>query len=262
MNKLNFFDKETQSLRFTIWINLILAVISIAGLFWDSRTVGGINPWIKPFKFEISIIIFLATMAWILRYLEPSMRRKIAWQTAACMLIEISIICLQAARGISSHFNRSENLDFILFAFMGLAIGYNTYVLIKLFLLFVRGSFSLPKVYLRSIQYGIASILIATIPGGMMIARNSHTVGDSDGGQGLPFLNWSLIHGDLRIAHFMGMHGFQIFIILGAILTFSSFKVDEHKGIFLLNLSFVTFLMVTTGALVQALLGHPMLTHF
>jgi hypothetical protein len=73
--------------------------------------------------------------------------------------------------------------------------------------------------------------LIGTGSGGLMAVPNSrqladahatgrlpiagaHTVGAPDGGRGLPITGWSADHGDLRIAHFLGMHGLQLLPLL------------------------------------------------
>lgn len=84
-NKLGKFfhelDHRSRVLAITGWIHLaLLAGMSVISLF-DSRLVMGINVWIKPIKFAVSIAVYVWTVAWFMEYLRlPSWaNRIISW---------------------------------------------------------------------------------------------------------------------------------------------------------------------------------------
>ena len=95
-NALRELYRSNPVLTITGWLNWILAAVLIVAVQFDSRTILGINPWIKPIKFSISIAIYGWTLAWYLRYLGGRRRavRIISWGVAICVLSEIAGITL------------------------------------------------------------------------------------------------------------------------------------------------------------------------
>ncbi len=199
------------------WMHWILAGVLMVAIAFDSRTILGINPWIKPIKFSVSIAIYVWTLAWYLRYLSGRRRavRIISRVVAITMVAEIIGITLQSARGVPSHFNVATPLDAAIFSAMGAVIGVNTVMVIWVCVLFFADHPDLPLAYLWGIRFGLLLFLLAAAEGVLMVIHGSHTVGAADGGAGLPFVNWSRAHGDLRVAHFAGMHALQVLPLAG-----------------------------------------------
>ena len=200
------------------WLCIIGAIICIIMTQADKdNIVLGINAYIKPFKFFSSVWIFCWTMGWYLHYLNaPGKARVYSWMVVIVMIYELFVITWQAANGRLSHFNITTPLYGILFTLMGVAISVLAAWTLYIGILFFRKKgFNLPEAYVWGIRLGIVLFVIFSFEGGFMAQRLSHTVGSPDGGPGLPVLNWSTAFGDLRVAHFFGIHSLQILPLTG-----------------------------------------------
>jgi hypothetical protein len=199
---------------------LALAGALVAGLV-DDRLILGINPWIKPAKFFASIGIYLVTVAWMVTQVRTGSltRAVLRWTFIVTMIGEGVLIAMQSARGVTSHFNHTTPFDAMVFRTMGGLIALNTVAAFGLLLRFVRSPRPMPRAVLSGIRWGLVLFLLASAVGGLMVSAGSHAIGVPDGGPGLPFVNWSTEGGDLRIAHFVGLHALQGLPILGWMLS-------------------------------------------
>ena len=231
---------------------VVVALISIG----DTRTVAGINPWIKPMKFLTSVTIFMWTIAWFMPEARDGRSKSlVSWTIALMMTGEIVLILIQAARGTTSHFNIRTGLDAAIFSAMGVMIMLNT-AATALFLWILRRDTPPQRGgYIWGIRLGLIVFLLASAEGGVIITNNAHTVGAPDGGAGLPFVNWSTTHGDLRIAHFVGMHALQGLPLLGFFLDRN--RIPARNLLFAVS---ILWLAVMGGLLVMALQGRPLLS--
>jgi hypothetical protein len=215
---------------------LVVFAASVAGIFLDPRTITGAPAWLKPAKFAISTSIYGFTLAWLYQYITvwPRYLRTAAWAITLVMVFEVAIIDVQAARGVASHFNASTPLDRALFAVMGVAILALWVFSVGIAAALFRQKFADP-VWGWTLRLGMLISVLGSASGGLMIPPHAdqiaemrahkvpaqiggHTVGAPDGGPGLPGVGWSKEHGDLRIPHFLGMHGIQVLAFLGWIV--------------------------------------------
>ena len=205
-------------LSYTGWLNVGLAALALALLPFDHRLVTGALVWLKPLKFALSIIAFAWTLGWLLADLPAAAQRSVhclSLGVALSMAVEQAVIFVQAARGTSSHYNGSSALNGVLFGLMGIFILVNTVMTIWAVYLAWRYRPHGPVGYVWGLRLGLLLFLVGSVLGGMMIHNMQHTVGAPDGGPGLPGLGWSTRAGDLRAAHFLGMHALQIIPLLG-----------------------------------------------
>lgn len=198
-----------------------LFFLLFVGSQFDSRQISGINRWIKPMKFAVSLSIYVFTWAVYSQYLPDKKQFHIfTWVTIGIMWFEMLAIVSQAARGELSHFNISTRYNGIIFQLMGIGISIQTlwamYIGVQFFKI---EAVDLSTAYLWAIRIAVIAAGIFAFEGAVMAAKLQHTVGASDGGSGLPFLNWSRVAGDLRVAHFFGIHALQIIPLFAFYIT-------------------------------------------
>ena len=176
-----------------------LAILAIVSVF-DSTEILGINRWIKPMKFFVSITIFFWTTAVYLYYLKGYEKsvRFISWAMILIFTVEMIIIAGQAARGTISHFNDKTFVDEILFTIMGISIAFNTLVAFCLLYLYFCAEIDLPTAIVWGMRLGLILFLAASFEGGYMSAQIGHSVGAADGGAG--FASGQLVNQKRRFA--------------------------------------------------------------
>ena len=235
---------------------IISAVIAII-LPLETRQVLGINLWIKPLKFALSLSVFLYTSIYLLQPLNYSGPKLsiLNWILLITMLIEIFCIVFQASRGQLSHFNITDPVGRVMFPIMGAAITVAYLVYALLLFDYFRLETNLSPAMLWAIRIGIAIFLFGAISGFSMGGALKHTVGMADGGPGLPFTNWSTVAGDLRVSHFISIHAIQVLPLTALAVTRLNFRPSVSLSIVVVTGGLYALFCVLT--LIQAMQGRP-----
>jgi hypothetical protein len=242
---------------------LMLASIAptLLAIAFDERTFNGINVWIKPFKFEVSSALHLATLALFWPYMDARFRRgrgmrAAVWVVAAVFVFEVGYIAYRASLAEASHFNNSTPQAISLYAAMGIAIGLVMAITLWVGIQILRSREGDISPTLR-LAIGVGLILgsvLASVSGGYMSSTHGHWVGGiaNDAG-GLSLFGWSRTGGDLRVAHFFGLHIIQVLPIVGWIVQRSPAGRACILGVALV------WTVATALILLQAIQGKPFL---
>jgi hypothetical protein len=231
-------------------ICLVAAIVFLVLARTTSTQVYNVNAWYKPFKFAFSTFTLVWAMAWYCHYL-PSLNINIFnWSVIVLLGFEIVYIALMAGQGKTSHYNVSSPFYSAMFSMMALAATLVTLYIAYIGLLFFTNSFpDLPRYYVWAIRLGIVIFVIFSFEGFLMGGRMSHSVGLVNDNSNLFILAWSKTVGDLRVAHFIGMHALQVLPML-------SFYLLKNTKLTILTGMLYGLLALFT--LVQALNGKPL----
>ena len=257
----------------TMVVTLLIAVI---GLVADQRMITNAPAWMKPAKFATSILIYAATL-WVLLPAiadRPVLVRFVSWAVALGLGLEMALIALQAARGTTSHFNFATTFDSIVFRVMGGTIMFVWLLTMVVAALFFRRHLAHPALtwgvrlgFIGAI-IGMGVAILMTFPtpeqqqaaaaGLPDVIRGAHSVGVEDGGPGLPIVGWSTTGGDLRAAHFFGLHALQAVPVVALLLMrFSPSWLSRRGQAQLVAIAGMAWIALTLLLMWQALRGQP-----
>ncbi|OZM71695.1 hypothetical protein CFN78_19505 [Amycolatopsis antarctica] len=216
---------------------LVIGVVGLGGLLLDDRELLGLPIWAKTVKFGFSFGLYAATLAWMIGLLTRA--RRWGWWlgsvVAAGLACDIVLMVVQMIiRGRRLHFNHADETDRMIHNLLatGTYAAFVATAIVALLLSFQR----LPDVsQAAAVRAGLLVTLAGLGMGTLMFSPTpeqqaaldtgtrpgvvgSHGVGVPDDGAGLPILGWSTEGGDLRVAHFAGLHALQLLPLLAVAL--------------------------------------------
>lgn len=247
--------REPRLVAFAL-LMLALMLPAAIGLGLDERVLRGVNVWVKPLKFMSSVALLALTTAWFAPLLPAAVRRGRAFSLLVGTLIatggfEVGYITLQAALGEASHYNVGDPVHALLYTLMGLAALVLTATQPWLaWLIWRHGERRVAPSYRLGVLLGLGLTFVLGASVGILLGGAQPA-----SGVGLPVVGWSRSMGDLRVAHFVGIHAGQVLPLAGFALA------RWRPGAAVAGVWGVTALWTAlwAGTLWQALSGRPLL---
>ncbi|MFI6391194.1 hypothetical protein [Nonomuraea sp. NPDC050540] len=173
-----------------------LGLLVVDGGPWDGP-VG----WRKPFTFGLSFGLSVLTLAWVTGLVRLRGRTWLMGAFTAASVAEVSLITLQAWRGVPSHFNLETPLDALIARTLAAGGGVLIVSVVVMTVAAFRRHAEAPPAMLLAVRAGFVTLLLAMASGGVMIARGLAEVMSGD-----PRTAY-LLAGSLKPAHAVLMHG-------------------------------------------------------
>lgn len=209
--------KSKILMRQLIIFCIITLLLSAIGHLCD-HSIDSLSTWLKPAKFAVSIFLYAASFNIFQRYIT-SHKRLIKFAISASVaggFIELASALAQAALAWSAHSNACVEGALLItgrLAIMPLAF------LDLIFFAALMKEKNLPPVMGSAIKWGMLLTAIGFIPGFILLAPEHVQVALSH--------NAFCSSGNLRIAHFIGIHALQIIPLVALYVE----RFDSHLSI-------------------------------
>jgi hypothetical protein len=244
-------QRERRLALFGLTLLALLVPLTLA-LGLDERTLRGANIWLKPMKFALSLGLFALTTAWFVGHLLPASRRlrsvdAMVWVLIGSASFEFGYIVLQAGLGRGSHFNVGDTFHAMMYTLMGMGALMLTATQPALAWLLLRHADQRRALaYRRAVVIGLLlTFVLGAGAGGLLSGMQPPET------TAMPIVGWSIAGGDLRPAHFLGIHAQQALPLVGlAVAGWNSTRAQRTVWTFT-----GAYLLLFVAALVWGLVG-------
>ena len=235
----------------TALVMLFMVPPTLLAAWFDGRMLLGENVWIKPLKFEISIAVYLLSLAFFARWLPAGMTetrwyRLFAGGAVLSAALEMVWIGGAAMYGVQSHFNRDMAFMVALYPLMGALAAYLTSASLIYGLAIRRaGGLDLDPAFRFSVVWGLILTFALTLPvAGTMAGFPGHAVGA----------------GDLRVPHFLATHAMHFLPVAGYGACYVAGRMlPGPAALPLVRVFTVGFVLFVAYSFVEAATGHAFL---
>ncbi|MEL6340763.1 MAG: hypothetical protein AAFQ65_12700 [Myxococcota bacterium] len=260
-----FFWREPV-LGLSVGCLVVLIPPTAVAVVLDDRMVDGVNVWIKPLKFEVSLAVFLATVLWATDWLPAGVTERLDYRLysisiAACVALEMGWIALASALGVRSHFNVEQSAWRVIYPWMGFVAMYLTSIAAVYGVLIIGSSDpSRPAAMRLAVGLGfLLTFALTLVVAGALATSSGASLGGSPHGSQTPIVGWRRDGPDLRAAHFLATHAAVIIpVVSWLILHWVS------AGMAFVSVWVVSSVFSATVGLffLEAIRGHPVWSVF
>jgi hypothetical protein len=245
-------------------LGLLLAFSMIPttlALMLDPRLFQAEAIWLKPLKFQLSLTVYLLSLAYFARFLPTAFLARRSYRAFSivvvlCVLAEMVWIGGAAMFGTASHYNTTHPLMAQIYGLMGFFAVILTSASLVFAIVIWRDPRGLSDRALHlSVVLGLGLTFVLTvIVAGYMASQTGRLVGVPVTGARVPLMGWSREVGDLRLPHFLATHAMHVLPLAGLLAARSLSAGMALRSVWLVSAGFV---LVTGAVFVMAILGLP-----
>jgi hypothetical protein len=195
---------------------LLSGLVHLGVLAADGWAWSGAVSFRKPLVFSVSVGLLLATIGWVLDRLpdRPRLAGVLSWSLLVSSTVEVALITMQAWRGRASHFNTLATGDALVFAAMGIMVGFMSLCLLTVF---VWSLVEPPRD--RLVRLAVVAGMALVVSGlgiGQWIVELGNDFVETH--RAVPDTVLYGRHGVVKFPHAVAFHGIQVFIVAAVAL--------------------------------------------